>query len=37
VENARSSPAENEQKVTSLMLRKHLINLIEAMTEKENL
>jgi hypothetical protein len=35
VENARSSPAENEQKATSLMLREHLINLIEAVTEKE--
>jgi hypothetical protein len=35
VENARTSPAENEQKATSLMLRKHLINLVEAMTERE--
>jgi hypothetical protein len=25
----------DEQKVTSLMLREHLINLVEAMTEKE--
>jgi hypothetical protein len=37
VENAhrKNIPAENEQKATSLMQRKHLINLVEAMTERE--
>jgi hypothetical protein len=36
VENARNIRAgENESKATSLMQRKHLINLIEAMTERE--
>jgi hypothetical protein len=36
VENARNiRAAENESKATSLMLRKHLINLVEAMTERE--
>ena len=33
-ENARSSPAKNEQKTASLMLREHLINLTEAVIEK---
>jgi hypothetical protein len=35
VENARNSPAENEKKATILMLRKHLINLVKAMKERE--
>ena len=35
VENVRISPAENEMKAVSLMLRKHLINLVEAVTERE--
>jgi hypothetical protein len=35
VENAKSIPAENEQRATSLMWRKHLINLVEAMTDRE--
>jgi hypothetical protein len=35
VENARNTPGENEPKATSLMLRKHLINLIEVVTERE--
>jgi hypothetical protein len=34
-ENARSSPAENEKKATILMPRDHMINIVEAMTEKE--
>jgi hypothetical protein len=37
VENVRSSPAENEQKAMSLMLRKHLINLVEVVTERKSL
>jgi len=35
VENARNTPTENEPKATSLMLRKHMINLLEAMTERK--
>jgi hypothetical protein len=35
VENARNTLVENEPKVTSLMLRKHMINLVKAMTERE--
>ena len=35
VENKRNSPAENEPKAMILMLRKHLINLVEAMTKRE--
>jgi hypothetical protein len=34
-ENERSSLADDEQKAMSLMLRENLINLVEAMTEKE--
>jgi hypothetical protein len=37
VENARTSPVENRQKVLSLMLGKNLINLAEAVIEKKNL
>jgi hypothetical protein len=33
--NAQRFPTENEYKATSLMLREHLMKLIEAMTEKE--
>jgi hypothetical protein len=35
VENVGSSQAENEQKAASLMLRKHLINLVEAIIERK--
>jgi hypothetical protein len=36
VENVRKIwPAENESKATSLMQRKHLINLIEAVTKRK--
>jgi hypothetical protein len=35
VENARNSPAENEPKDKRLMLRKHIINLVEVMTERK--
>ena len=35
VENAKNIPVENEHKAMSLMWRKHLINLIEVMTERE--
>jgi hypothetical protein len=35
VENVRSSPVENEQKIAGLMWREHMINLIEVVTEKE--
>jgi hypothetical protein len=35
VENVRNTPTENESKATSLLLRKHLINLVEAVTERE--
>jgi hypothetical protein len=35
VENARNSPVDYEPKDTSLMLRKHLIKLVEVMTERE--
>jgi hypothetical protein len=31
----RRTPTENESKAKSLMRRKHLINLVEAMTERE--
>jgi hypothetical protein len=37
VENSRNIPVKNEPKATSLMLRKHLMNLVEAMTERKNL
>jgi hypothetical protein len=35
VENARSILAKNEQRATSLMWIKHLINLVEVVTERE--
>jgi hypothetical protein len=35
VENARNLPAENELKAMSSMRRKHLKNLVEAVTERE--
>jgi hypothetical protein len=35
VENARISLDENEPKVARLMLRNHLIKLVEVMTKKE--
>jgi hypothetical protein len=34
VENVRNSPAENEQKAMRLILREHMINLVEVVTEK---
>ena len=34
-ENPQSSPADNGQKATSLMQSEHLINLAEAIIEKE--
>ena len=35
VENVRNSLDENESKATILMLRKHLINLIKVVTDRE--
>jgi hypothetical protein len=37
LENARIYPAEDEHNTGRLMLREHLIKLVEAMTKKESL